>query len=221
MRIHKAYLCFLVAAALIIFGAVAGHATTTISGQIWQDDTSDSADVNTATLSGDPNALFTVTAINFNSNGSTDYTPALFLGTSNFTNPLNSFSSTASLDNTHITLVGQIYLNAGANNFDITHDDGVNITLSGGIGNVVDSPGPTGAETTPFTITATSAGTYTYTVNYNECDGAPAVLDGTYTNGVPVGTVPVPSTGLLLGGGLLGLVGLGWRKRTAFDAGLE
>ncbi len=215
MRIHKAYLCFLVSAALIIFGAAAGHAAT-ISGQIWQDDSSDNADA--IQSSTQPNATFTVSAINFNSNGSTDYTPALFLGTSTFTSQLNGFSSTASLDDTHITFTGLIALTAGVNNFDIGHDDGLNITLNGGIGTVLDAPGPTSFTLTPFSINAPSAGTYTYTLNYNECDGAPAVLEWTYTNGVPVGTVPVPSTALLLGCGLLALVGLGWRKRTAFEA---
>ncbi len=215
MRIHKAYACLLVLA-LIIFGAAAGHAAT-ISGQIWEGDTSDNADVNTATLSSDPNAKFTVSAINFNSSV-TGYTPALFLGTSTFTSQLNGFSSSATLNNTHITFTGLIALTAGVNNFDVGHDDGLNITLNGGIGTVLDVPGPTSFALTPFSITAPSAGTYTYTLNYNECDGAPAVLEWTYTNGVPVGTVPVPSTALLLGCGLLALVGLGWRKRTAFEA---
>ncbi len=53
------------------------------------------------------------------------------------------------------------------------------------------------------------AGAYTYV------EGASS--DTAYIGEGTLSTVPLASTGLLLGSGLLGLVALGWRKRTAFE----
>ncbi len=49
------------------------------------------------------------------------------------------------------------------------------------------------------------------------------IADGTLINGTGISSysgeiVPLPGTVLLLGTGLLGLVGLGWRKRSVFEA---
>jgi len=198
MRSHKVLSCLLVSA-MIIFGAAVGHAQ--VSGTIWQGDTSSNAD--SPILTG-PSANFTATGIDFDSRV-TGYTPFLFLNSPTFTGASATFAPNGSLDNSHILLTGTIYLSAGANAFDVAHDDGLNITLNGGIGTVLDVPGPTSPVLTPFTITATTAGLYTYTLNYNECCGPPAVLVWEYPTGAPVGSVPEPCTMLLMGTGLVGL----------------
>jgi hypothetical protein len=208
MKIHKAYLGLL-AAALIIFGAASAHAVVGVSGQIWQNDLSNNADT-FVPAAGEANATFTVPSIFFDSR-ITGYTPALWLGSPTFAGA-NGFSATASLDNSHVTLTGSIYLTSGVNAFTIAHDDGLRIKLST-LGTVLDVPGPTSPVATPFNITNPgAAATFTYTLDYNECSGPPAVLEWSYANGPPVGTVPVPPSVLLLGSGLLGLVGWRFRK---------
>jgi hypothetical protein len=199
MRIHKLLSCLLVSA-LVIFGAAAANAQAT--GQIWQNDTSDTADVSIASLAGLPTAKFLTFNANYNSSV-TGYTPALFLNSPTFFSTANGFSATASLDNSHVLIIGGVLLAKGANNFDVAHDDGVNISF-GALGGV-DNPGPTAQITDSFTITAPSAGVYSAVLNYNECCGPPAVLEWTYATGAPVTFVPEPCTILLMGTGLAGL----------------
>jgi hypothetical protein len=111
---------------------------------------------------------------------------------------------------------GSIFLNAGANSFVVGHDDGVQLNVDG-IGLVVDRPGGTPLQETPFTVTAPSAGTYHFELSYGEAFGPPAALVWEI-NQQTVGTgsnVPeVTSTlGLLTGSiGLLGLVSFKGRK---------
>ena len=208
MRIHKVLSCLLVSA-LVIFGASAANATAT--GQIWQNDTSDTADVSIASLAGLPTAKFLTFTANYNSN-TTGYTPALFLNSPTFFSTANGFSATASLDNSHVLIIGAVLLAKGANNFVVTHDDGVKISF-GALGGV-DDPGPTSAVPSSFTVTAPSAGVYPFVLNYNECCGPPAVLEWTYASGGPVTFAPVPCTMLLMGTGLAGLAAYRKFKKT-------
>ena len=55
-----------------------------------------------------------------------------------------------------------------------------------------------------------AAGTFAYTLNYNECCGPPAVLQWQYANGNPISAVPEPSTWAMM---LLGFAGLGFAFR--------
>jgi hypothetical protein len=158
------------------------------------------ADTAGSHVTGAPSAQFTVSGINFDSN-TTGYDVDTFLNIpdSSFTNEINGFSPTGTADNTYYVFTGSIYLNAGVNNFTAGHDDGLNLSLDGGIGTVLDQPNPTGFVSTPFSITAPSAGNYNYTLEYDECCGAPAILQWAYTNGLPVGSVPEPGSLVLLG----------------------
>jgi hypothetical protein len=199
---------------LVIFAFVvffsAGTSQSEITGSLWQNQ---SASVSNAILGygdpasllylGTPDATFASGAINFDSRV-TGYTPALFLNNPIFLNPSAGFNASASLNNTYFYFTGSTYLNAGANNFLVPHDDGLQLHVDG-IGLVVDEPGPTAPVDTPFVINALSAGFYNFELSYGECCGAPAVL-AFEVNGSPVGSTPEPATILLLGSALVGLV---------------
>ena len=172
-----------------------------ILGEIWQNVPASGGDASIVPA-GSPDAQFNPTAISYDS-AVTGYTPALFLNNPTFFNTSGTWNPNASLNNSFIRFTGQTFLNAGANSFVVPHDDGLTLTIGGGIGLVLNQPGPTSPVFTPFTITAPSAGLYDFTLQYGECCGPPAVLAWT-VNGAPVGA-PEPATMLLLGLGLLGL----------------
>ena len=113
---------------------------------------------------------------------------------------------------------GSIFLNAGANNFTIAHDDGVQLAIAGIAGFPLNAPLPTAPATTPFSIIAPSAGTYTYTLSYGECCAGPAVLQWLYPTGQPVGSVPEPATWAMM---LLGFAGIGVAIRRSSKASAE
>ncbi|MGH9482217.1 MAG: hypothetical protein ACRD1L_09000 [Terriglobales bacterium] len=169
------------------------------------------------------NATFTVGlgGINFDSivglNSSAKYTPSLFLNGVSFSNQHNGFNANGDLDNSEIVLTGSIFLASGSNSFQVNHDDGLTLSISGGIGLVLNDAGATAPVLTPFTINNPgAAGVFNFTLDYAECCGPPAVLDFNFQNGNPVGSVPEPNSGLLMASGMmLGLFGLGAAKLRA------
>jgi hypothetical protein len=105
---------------------------------------------------------------------------------------------------------GTVGLVSGNNSFVVGHDDGVVLTIAGST--VVNAPGPTGFDATPFNVVNPGpTGNYSFTLDYAECCGAPGILEFSINN-VVVGT-PEPATMAILGTGLAGLGFLRRRKR--------
>jgi len=98
--------------------------------------------------------------------------------------------------------------------FTVTQDDGATFYVNG-----VAIPGTTTGPTNPVQEIITYSGpTLTgasIQLIYAECCGAPAVFETDLPNG-GLTTVPDPSTGLLMGTGILGLVGVVRRRGKLF-----
>jgi hypothetical protein len=194
--------------ALTVFMSTASsHATLT--GSIWTGYTGDSADTPPG---GSPNITFTSSQLYFGSGN--DSTITSFLNYGGTTSTILTGSGAVGVDNIFVQLTGQIYLTAGANSFQVGHDDGLNINVSG-IGTVLDQPGPTSFVLTPFSITAPTTGIYNFTLDYNECCGPPAYLEWAFpTGGAITGGVPDAGTTIgLLGMSLTGLAAFARRFR--------
>jgi len=153
----------------LLVGAAAlalSSAAQAVNVQIWTNQptsVTNNATIAQAAGLGAPNITTTVGGINFSTSNSAATTIGTWLG-----NPL---ISAAILNASYMLFTGDIFLNAGANNFTIAHDDGVQISLDGGLGIVLSVPGPTPPTTNPFVINAPSAGTYHFTMSYGECCG--------------------------------------------------
>jgi hypothetical protein len=198
------------AAALFGIAALVAQAAP-VTGKVWinQPAAGANATIAQAATLGAADAEFTVGAIDFFANGSlTDpYTIAGFLKTHVFTNTSGSFNPDGTLDNTYFLFTGSLFLNAGANEFVVPHDDGLQLDIDGIAGFEVDAAGPTSPVDTPFNVNAPADGMYTFTLSYGEVFGAPATLRF-IVNDQPVGggDLPEPGALLLAGTALLGLV---------------
>lgn len=181
---------------------MAGTAHAAVNVSIWTDQAGAAGNATLAQAAGlgAANGTTTVNAIDFNSSV-TGYTVGTFL---NSPSGLSSSVFNHDLNNTYMYLTGQLYLNAGANAFVVSHDDGVQLNIDG-IGLVVNQPGPTSPVDTPFNVNATTAGLYNFQLSYGEVFGAPAKLVFK-VNDAPVGGVPEPASWalMILGFGIAG-----------------
>jgi hypothetical protein len=208
----------LIAAAAATALLAAGAANAAITVKIYHTAANASAAAANATIAQAAtmveDATTTVGALNFTDapgNNSTVFTIGAFLNTPA---GLSSTVAAFTLNNTYFLFTGSAFLNAGANALSVAHDDGLQMSFAGIAGFAVNQPGPTSPVTTAFTVTAPSAGLYSYTLAYGETAGGPAVLH-LDLNGAPLGGAPEPATWGLMLVGFGGLGAMMRRRRSA------
>jgi subtilisin-like proprotein convertase family protein len=181
---------------LLLVANASAHAACAILGEYWQNAPTSANDASIVPTNA-PDAQFYPAEINFDSRIGAGkkgigpgYTVAGFLHYPVFFNTSAGFQPNGYIDGSFFRFTGQVYLNAGTNNFVVTHDDGLILFITG-IGLVVNQPGPTAPVNTPFIAVAPSNGLYAFTLHYGETKGAPGVLIWT-NNGAAVGSYLCP-----------------------------
>jgi len=201
-------------------GLMAGSANALIiNGEVWTGITDATNLVRTFDTSQDSTATFNINGIfNFDTRSTGEPSPITygdFLNGENDTNIVTWLTGTnlnSTVMDTADNFAGSFFQFTGTAYFDaneqITHDDGVWITLISLSDGSIYQGGfddPTAPRTTDL---GNAAGNYAFTLNYIESNQLPAVLK------MSVDPVPEPTTMLLFGTGLLGLAAIGRRKET-------
>jgi hypothetical protein len=204
------------AAATMLSLSLSAPSFAAITGTVYLEDPT-STDASIIPSNSLAHAEFTTNAINFNTNSSPSTSIADFLNNPVFTNLQNGFDPTGETNNAFLLIKGSAFLNSGMNSFVVGHDDGVVISFPGlSASPVVNAPGPTGLDLTPFNVNNPgAAGLFSFTLQYAECCGGPADLDFTI-NGAPPVAAPEPAIWAMMVTGF-GVVGgtMRTRRRTA------
>ena len=176
-----------------------------------------------------PDATFTSSSLNYNDSGRN--TVGGFLGTKDAAT-LSAPIGGQNLQETYFLFSASVYLSAGKHTLVINHDDGAELTSTGGAGGAltfsnisagsqysghsIGYSAPTVANsstgTQSGTVNVTTAGVYTFKLGYGEVNSLPAILSFT-VDGAPVQTTPEPSTVVMAGTAALAGLGCAVRRR--------
>ena len=192
MQLFKSLLLAIASVSLI-----AVNSEATITGAVYLNQP---ANANSGLISSIPvtsaDAEFYTTYIDYTTNG-TNGSINQFLDNPTFFNTNAAFdlvyNSLNSMQSTLLVFTGQMYLEAGDNNFTVAHDDGFELSVPGASFDLQQG-GPFALTFTPYTITVAASGLYDFTLSYYEAWGNPGIISATI-NGQPIdGQVPEPTT---------------------------
>ena len=222
------------AAVAALAGLAPGRANAdSVTGAIYEN-SSEAGNATSTPPGSTPTTTFTSSSLNYNETSGNNNNGTI--GT--FLTPVGSTKTDApasvagdNLQGTYFLFTAQVYLSAGSHTLAISHDDGAELTSTGGAGgaltfsnisggsysgNSIGYSGPSGT-TGPGNngnqsglVNVTTAGVYTFKLGYGEVQGLPATLSFT-VDGIPAQTTPEPSTVVMAG--TAALVGLGCAAR--------
>jgi hypothetical protein len=224
VKMRKKMFVFALVTLALLYGSSIAQANL-VSGSLWHVSEATAQNAIPANVPATtPDVTFTVNSpLSFDSRTAPNFTVGAWLATGGATSIVENTPNTLTslMDDTTVTsplpgngTTGTLVRFTGfvtvtdPMSFTVGHDDGLTLVING-----VDlgfNPGPTAFQSTTQTLTGQS-GNLPFELVYGECSGGPAILqiDLPFTNA----EVPLPPSALLLGTGIIGLAGLGWRRR--------